>query len=56
MLRSRYEGETRLYEIQIEDGPVLHARVSHEIRLPEEQIVEARIASNHPLPVSEPAS
>ncbi|MDZ7686110.1 MAG: hypothetical protein U5O39_14750 [Gammaproteobacteria bacterium] len=56
LLRSRYEGETRLYEIQIEGGPVLHTRVNHEVRLREEQVVEARTASNHPLPVFEPAN
>lgn len=54
VLRSRYEGETRLYEIQVDGGPVLHARVSHEVRLLNEQTVAARIASNHPLPVFEP--
>jgi len=45
----RYEGETRLYCVRLHEGPQLHARVSHELRLADGQPVNLRIAARHAL-------
>lgn len=53
---SRYEGETRLYKVKLDDGPVLKARMSHEISLAEGQRVRTRIGAGHPLALFSPIS
>ncbi|MGK7294831.1 MAG: ABC transporter ATP-binding protein [Candidatus Wenzhouxiangella sp. M2_3B_020] len=51
----RYEGETRLYKVRLDEGFDLKARVGHELRLDEGQNVNARIDAGHPLALFEPA-
>lgn len=50
----RYEGETRLYKIRLDDGAELKARVSHELTLDEGQRVRTRIGAGHPIPLFPP--
>lgn len=50
VLWGRYEGETRLYGVSLDDHHELQVRVSHELRLPEGQTVAVRITARHPLP------
>lgn len=47
----RYEGETRLYGVQLFSGAELRVRVNHEQELALESNVEVRIISGHPLSV-----
>jgi len=51
VVSGRYEGETRLYTVRLDDGFEIRARVSHEIRLAEGDRVRTRIAAQHPLPL-----
>lgn len=51
VIAGRYEGETRLYTVRLEDGFQIRARVSHELRLNEGERVRTRIAAEHPLPL-----
>lgn len=50
----RYEGETRLYKVKLDDGAELKARVSHELRLDEGQRVRTSIGARHPLALFPP--
>lgn len=51
VVAGRYEGETRLYTVRLDDGFQMRARVSHELRLGEGDRVQTRIAAQHPLPL-----
>jgi len=51
VVSGRYEGETRLYTVRLDDGFEIRARVSHELRLDEGERVRTRIAAEHPLPL-----
>jgi len=57
VVAGRYEGETRLYTVRLDDGFEIRARVSHELRLAAGERVRTWIAAQHPLPLfrSEPA-
>ncbi|MGB1582001.1 MAG: ABC transporter ATP-binding protein [Nevskiales bacterium] len=46
-----YEGGTRLYAVRLVDGPEVRVRVNHELELAENDSVELRIVSGHPLSV-----
>lgn len=54
VVSGRYEGETRLYTVRLDDGFEIRARVSHELRLGEGDRVRTRIAAQHPLPLFRP--
>ncbi|MCW8195275.1 ABC transporter ATP-binding protein [Proteobacteria bacterium 005FR1] len=45
----RYEGGSRLYAVQMDEGPVMEVRVSHETRLKPGDRVSLRITTTHPL-------
>jgi len=47
----RYEGETWLYAVGLQDGPTVRVRLNHEMRLEKGQGVSARVVSEHPLAV-----
>jgi len=47
----RYEGETRLYAVKLDEEREIRARTSHELRLAPGQRVKLRIAARHPLPL-----
>lgn len=51
VLWARYEGETRLYGLQLNDGPALKARVSHRLVFNAGDSVEVAINAGHPLTV-----
>jgi len=51
VISGRYEGETRLYTVRLDDGFEIRARVSHELRLGEGERVRTRIAARHALPL-----
>lgn len=56
--RGRYEGGSRLYAVQLDEGPLMEIRVSHETRLQTGDRVSLRITTTHPLaafPRAEPA-
>lgn len=46
---ARYEGETRLYALRLHAGPILKARVNHEVVLNPGTTVQTRITAGHPL-------
>jgi iron(III) transport system ATP-binding protein len=54
VLRSRYEGETRLYAVRLREGPELRIRTTHELRLEEGQAVQTRITARHALALFAP--
>jgi len=45
----RYEGESRLYAVQLDNGPVLRARVSHEFIAAPGERVQVSLSTTHPL-------
>jgi len=45
----RFEGATRLYAVQLDEGPLLRVRVNHELRIDDHRRVDVRIATGHPL-------
>lgn len=47
--RGRYEGGSRLYAVQMDEGPLMEVRVSHETRLIPGERVSLRITTTHPL-------
>lgn len=49
----RYEGGSRLYGVRVEDGPVLQARVNHEVHLAPGDPVALEVVTTHPLAVFE---
>ena len=49
VLNGRYEGETRLYQLRLNSGTVLKARVNHEVVLAPGTAVHTSIAAGHPL-------
>jgi iron(III) transport system ATP-binding protein len=49
VITGRYEGETRLYTIRLNEGPELQARVTHELRLAEGENVQTHITARHAL-------
>jgi iron(III) transport system ATP-binding protein len=49
--RGRYEGGSRLYAVQLDDGPLMEVRVNHEVRLQAGDRVHLRITTTHPLAV-----
>jgi iron(III) transport system ATP-binding protein len=51
----RYEGETRLYRLHLDDGTDFTARVDHELRLASGQRVRTWISARHGLPLFDPA-
>ncbi|TDT42946.1 iron(III) transport system ATP-binding protein [Halospina denitrificans] len=46
---SRYEGETRLYAVRIDDGEPLRVRTNHEVDLPRGSAVNLHINAEHTL-------
>lgn len=46
---ARYEGETRLYSLQLHDGSTVKARVNHEVVLPPGTSAQVRISAGHAL-------
>lgn len=51
VLSDRYEGETRLYEVETDDAVRLSVRVSHEQKIAVGQRVATEISAHHALPV-----
>jgi len=51
VIAGRYEGETRLYTLRLDDGYLMRARVSHELRVADGTRVQTSIAAQHPLPL-----
>jgi iron(III) transport system ATP-binding protein len=51
VLGGRYEGETRLYRLKLDDDSEFSARVSHELRLSPGTRVRTDIVARHALPV-----
>lgn len=49
----RYEGGSRLYGVRVDEGPVLQARVNHEIHLDPGDRVALEVITTHPLAVFE---
>lgn len=50
ILAGRYEGESRLYSVRLDEGGIeLQARVTHELRLADGQAVRVFIEARHPL-------
>jgi iron(III) transport system ATP-binding protein len=45
----RYEGGSRLFGVQLREGPMVRVRVNHEIHLTPGEHVSVRISAGHPL-------